>query len=522
MTADATVQHDSAAVAATAARPVIRDPLRVVAVAAGVGVAGQLLFFDVALGVNVPIALALLLGGGWALRQRAQGVRRADAWLAPAALLFAVFAALRADPALVFLDILAALALGGAALASFGGRSVLARGAAAIVALAFAAAGWVVAGAAVVLGAARSAIPATTIGRHRLRRVLPVVRGLAIAAPIVLLFVALFSAADAVFAELVGSLFDVDLAPDDLVARGIFAVLIAWLAAGSIGMAASVNADRSTAGSTQSTAAGWRLGRTEVLIVLIAVNAVFGVFVVLQAAYLFGGLDTLEATGLTYAEYARRGFFELVAVALLASAVVIGSERLVRGRPTSVLAAATGLTVLTGVVLISAVLRMRLYQEAFGWTELRLYVLAIMGVLAVSLAGLVAMLLLDRVRWFGHLFVLATLAAGIVLNVVGPVRFITEQNVARALNPALVPAHGSSGLDDVYAASLGDDAIPILVAALPHLDRSRAEYVASELRFRLDRMRSDDDGSTAWQAWNLGRSQAREALEDNSWRAFLP
>jgi len=93
--------------------------------------------------------------------------------------------------------------------------------------------------------------------------------------------------------------------------------------------------------------------------------------------------------------------------------------------------------------------------------------------------------------------------------------------VARSLNPALVPAHGSSGLDDVYAASLGDDAIPILVAALPHLDRSRAEYVASELRFRLERMQSDE-GPTAWQAWNLGRSQAREALDDNGWRAFLP
>ena len=521
MTADATVQSDSTAVPVPAARPVIRDPLRVVAVAAAIGLAGQLLFFDVALGINVPIALLLLLGGGWALRQRAQQICAADAWLAPAAILFAAFAALRADPALVFLDILAALGLGGAALASFGGRSVLARGAAAVIALAIAAAGWVIAGAVAVLGSARSAVPQAPAGPHRLRRLLPVARGLAIAAPIVLLFVALFSAADAVFAELVGSVFDVDLAIDEVIARGIFAGLIAWVAAGSIGMAASTNARPSAAASTQGATAGWRLGRTEVLTVLVAVNVVFGVFVVLQAAYLFGGLDTLEATGLTHAEYARRGFFELVAVALLACAVVIGSERLVRGRPASILAAATGLTVLTGVVLVSALLRLRLYQEAFGWTELRLYVLAVMAVLAVSLAALVAMLLLDRVRWFGHLFVLATLAAGIVLNIVGPVRFITEQNVARALNPALVPAHGSSGLDDVYAASLGDDAIPILVAALPHLDRSRAEYVASELRFRLERMQSDE-GPTAWQAWNLGRSQAREALDDNGWRAFLP
>ena len=38
----------------------------------------------------------------------------------------------------------------------------------------------------------------------------------------------------------------------------------------------------------------------------------------LQVAYLFGGLDTLDAAGITYAQYARRGFFELVAAACLA------------------------------------------------------------------------------------------------------------------------------------------------------------------------------------------------------------
>ena len=49
-------------------------------------------------------------------------------------------------------------------------------------------------------------------------------------------------------------------------------------------------------------------------------------FVGLQIAYLFGGLDTLVAAGMTYSDYARRGFFELVAAACLAGAVVVALE----------------------------------------------------------------------------------------------------------------------------------------------------------------------------------------------------
>ena len=64
--------------------------------------------------------------------------------------------------------------------------------------------------------------------------------------------------------------------------------------------------------------------------ILVLVNAVFTGFVALQAAYLFGGLDTMQAIGLSYAEYARRGFFELVAVAALA---VVRRADLAAGRP---------------------------------------------------------------------------------------------------------------------------------------------------------------------------------------------
>jgi hypothetical protein len=103
------------------------------------------------------------------------------------------------------------------------------------------------------------------------------------------------------------------------------------------------------------------------------------------------------------------------------------------------------------------------------------------------------------------------LLVGITLSILGPARFITQQNVARVLDPSLVPEDGQTGIDTVYVLSLGDDRIPDLLRALPALEDDEATFVRDSLRFRLHELRTDpalDD----WQAWNLGRMRALSSL----------
>jgi hypothetical protein len=345
---------------------------------------------------------------------------------------------------------------------------------------------------------------------QRAAPIVPVLRGLALALPVVIVFIVLFASADAVFGRLVEGLFGIELDIGDAAWRLVLAAALAWLAAGALALAASEAPPSSP--EAAGVRARWSIGPTEAVTVLAAVDLVFGVFVALQAAYLFGGLDTLAAAGMTYADYARRGFFELVAVAVLAGGLVVAADRLTRERTRPLVVAAITLAALTGVVLVSAALRLRLYQEAYGWTELRLYVLSTIALLAIGVVGLVVALAVDRVRWIGHLLVVAALGIGLALNVIGPARFITEQNVARVLNLALVPPSGSTGLDGGYALSLGDDGVPELLRALPALDVETARFVATDLAFRLDQLRGED-GLNAWQAWNAGRAAARDALE---------
>ena len=517
--ASETLTSAPATAAPIAWRPVIRAAGRVVAEGALLGLIGQALFFDVGLGINLPIAIGLLLVGGWLVRRRTPSPWNPDAWLAPGALLFAAFAAIRADPTIVFLDLMTSLALAGGSLAAFGGLRVVARPFWSLVALGVRGLGWASAGAVPAMAAARGSLPSSGSRRRRIGRALPVLRGLAVAIPVVLVFVALFSAADAVFAELISDLFDVHVDVGDVPGRVLLALALGWITAGGLAFAAAEH--RAEEAHDVATSAGLRIGTTEAVTVLAAVAAVFALFVGLQGAYLFGGQDTLEATGITYAEYARRGFFELAAVAFLAGGLVIGAERLARERTRLLIGLAFGLVVMTGVVIVSSALRLRLYQEAYGWTELRFYVLATIVLLAVGAFALLAALATDRVRWIGHALTATALAIGLAVNLIGPVRFISEQNVARVLNPGLVPPEGSTGLDEVYAISLGDDAVPPLVQALPAIDDGAPVYLADGLRLRLEELRADE-GLNAWRAWNAGRAAARDALEAADDRGELP
>ncbi len=502
------VTAGAAGTAFAPARPAIHGAARVVATAAAIGLSGQFLFFDVGLGINFPIFIAAFLGAGWALRRPAPVPVRRDLWLAPAAIAFAAFTAIRADTTIVTLDLLTAVGLTAAALASFGGRRVLARPFGDVVNLGFGAAGWTLAGGAHAVSAAQSSLPSASTALNRARPALPFVRGMFIAIPVVLVFVALFAAADAVFASIIEDLWRVDLDPGDVPGRMILAGIVGWLAAGALALAAS----KPPADAADRPSVRWRLGHTEAVTVLVAVNAVFLGFVLLQAAYLFGGLDTMRAIGMTYSDYARRGFFELVAVAVLAGGLVVVLEQVARQRSKLLIGMAIGLVLLTGVVLVSAGLRLRLYQEAYGWTELRLYVIATIVLLGAGLLALGITLVTDRVRWIGHVLVVTALVIGLGLNVFGPVRFITEQNVARFTDPGIIREDGNAGLDAYYAASLGDDAIPDLVRALPLLDDYEASVLRDLLAFRREELLFAP-GLNAWQAWNAGRNAARAALD---------
>jgi hypothetical protein len=329
-------------------------------------------------------------------------------------------------------------------------------------------------------------------------------RGFAIAALPVVVFTMLFASADVFFRDLLRDLGS--LAPRDALSHLLLWALFTWLAASYLWGA--LLAEREPV-PEPARPAGLGFEFIEVGVVFGLVDALFLAFVSIQFRYLFGGADRVESSStLTYAEYARRGFFELVAVAALVALFLLVTHWLLpRGysRLHRFYAAVAGvLVVLVFVVMASALERMRLYQETFGLTELRLYTTAFMVWLGAVFAWLTLTVLRGRRDRFAFGGVVAGLAVVVGLNAVNPDALIVRRNAA------IAGGSGAPPFDTFYALNLSPDAVPTIVAnfdKIPAADRCSA---GRELRRKYEEMGDD------WRSWSWGLSRARSAVSSSS------
>ncbi|TMR88070.1 DUF4153 domain-containing protein, partial [Nonomuraea basaltis] len=328
------------------------------------------------------------------------------------------------------------------------------------------------------------------------RRITPMLAALGITAVLLLVFGLLFSSADAVFAAYVERLTTApewaESAPLRIFLFAVFAVLVAAVVLVALRPVADPVAPDSK--FTVSTSV-W-------LVPLTAVNLLFAAFVAVQITALFGGNRlVLRTAGLTYAEYARQGFFQLVVVSVFVLGIVAVAVGLLKTerRERWVLACLLGvLCGLTMVVLASALHRMNLYTDAYGLSRLRLSVQA-------------------TVWWLGAVFALVLLAGAVRIAGRGSgwlprtIVLVTGLGLGAfaIVNPDLqvaytqVEVRGVTKLDSDYLGDLGAEAVPAL-DGLPEPQRScvLADVVTT----------NGLDGPDPWNGWNLARSQARDLL----------
>jgi hypothetical protein len=320
---------------------------------------------------------------------------------------------------------------------------------------------------------------------------------IAVAAAVSVLLLTVFGSlladADAAFATVVDAL--VPTFDGEPIARSVALFVVG--AAAAVGGAFLLVAPR----TPPETARPTRLKGLEWALPVGLLAGLFALFVTVQFATLFGSDEhVLRTTGLTYAEYARSGFWQLVAVTVLALCVIVAASRWAPehtpvARTTKRVLLAT-LAVLTLVIVASALSRMWLYQQAYGFTVLRLLVLTCE--LWLGAGFLIVLWSVLRLRPGGPTrgMVVAGAVALLALAVLDPERFVAERNVDR---------YATTGEFDVsYHSRLSADAVPAL-ARLPEPLRSCAlDLMVS----RLDRAGQDD-----WRSANLARAAVAEFAE---------
>jgi hypothetical protein len=321
-------------------------------------------------------------------------------------------------------------------------------------------------------------------------------RTILISAGLLLVFVPLLAGADAAFADLLGNLVpSVDIgSPFEwaflFVVVGLATIGACYVQATSLPLDGSPRDRRAVSRRDWATPIG--------LLV-----AVFAVFVGVQLASLFGGDDYVQRTaGLTYADYARDGFWQLLVVTVL-TLVVIGVATRFAATETGadrlwLRVLLGGLAVLTLVIVASALHRMWAYQQAYGFTTLRILVFSCEVWLAVVYLLVIGAGVTLRAGWLPRSVVATGIATLLALAALNPDRFIAEHNVERW--------QATGKIDLAYLATLSVDAVPAFDALPPDVRGCL-----------LVRMKSDLFETEDWYAWNLSRERARPLLDAVAW-----
>jgi len=326
---------------------------------------------------------------------------------------------------------------------------------------------------------------------------LPIVRGLLLSLPLLFLFGGLFSSADAGFESFFTSVIEYfgPALPEHL----LLCSLIGWLAAGMLTSISSIDMASENKSSLRI-----RLGGIESTVVMSSLLALFLLFVLLQLPYLFGGAETIaNTTDLTLADYARRGFFELMAVTLLTLVTLI-ALRGVSNSNAHFRYLATALLLCLLLIMLSAFQRLFLYMDGFGLTLSRLVAAVFMLWLGFCMAVFARCVWRDRDRGFVPSAVYSAIIVAFALSLFSPSKFVAQYNIAHA-------QESDSSLDVIYLSSLGAEVIPLLLENFDSFDSRQQCMLVMQWtdQFQLEDAESE---LSDWRNWNLAYSRSRSAL----------
>ncbi len=344
------------------------------------------------------------------------------------------------------------------------------------------------------------------------RQAAAILIGLVIALPVLLIVGALLMSADAVFAERLSGLFERlgSWSPGLLVRQLATTVVLApfvfsFMYSGR--RQALISLQTQSFSMAQLSAGARQMIVTILITLLICLDFLYVLFVLTQLQYLAGALVSALPGHLTYAEYARSGFFELLAVSLfnvllLFVAIRTGNSKNRAGR---LLQALILLTLACSLVQwISAMARMRLYISAYSLTRLRFFSTAFMWLILVWFALLILSVFINRLPLFKAILVTA-LVALIALNLVVPDRWIAQHNVQRYLNNNVQQA---GEIDIAYLTELSDDALPALLLLQESHDQTSIILFLEHVSKR--QLAWQEQG---WEDWSLSQWNASRRLK---------
>lgn len=330
------------------------------------------------------------------------------------------------------------------------------------------------------------------------RRVLPrIAIGILVSVPVLAVIIWLLSSADVVFRDLFVNI------PISKIIKHFFVILAVTVYAACFYWAVIKAFDSKKKPLYEPVSWTRFLDPVVLLTVLFLLNVVYTVFSVIQFTYLFGGESFMLPSSYTYAEYARKGFFELVVVAVINFIIILITVLLVKKQNKKIdITGSVLLTLLAGftfVMLASAFYRMLLYEQAYGFTYLRIFVQVFMVLLFFLFIANIVFIWNHGMPVIKTYFII-TLAVYIMLNLANVDMIIASNNIHRYRE--------TGQIDMEYIKGLSYDAVPEIVKL------AGDSKVGGEVMAYLADKKKELSEDAHWQSLNLSRVRAYNIIGD--------
>lgn len=342
-------------------------------------------------------------------------------------------------------------------------------------------------------------------GRENRSRVLPkVFLGILISIPVLAVIIWLLSSADIVFKNLFINIPISKIIKHFLVVVSIFIYTACFL--WSL-LKAFDEREKSIYGGIK-----WKLFFDPVILltILVLINVIYAVFSTIQFAYLFGGSSFILPSSYTYAEYARRGFFELVVVSIINFAILIFGIVFVKKDNKKIFTAIrtflTLLVVFTFVLLASAFYRMLVYEQAYGFTYLRVFVQTFMIMLFFLFIVNIVYIWYPRLPIIKSYFIIS-LAVYIIMNFANVDVIIAKNNINRY--------YETGQIDMRYLKGLSYNAVPEMESFLVSVRNSSdpgEKQIAEDIIEYFNEKKIELMEQKSWQSFNISRYKAEKII----------
>ena len=348
-------------------------------------------------------------------------------------------------------------------------------------------------------------------GKKRNSKLMYILLGCVIALPILVIVLNLLSSADPVFAKVIKDIFGKLFFSWDIVKIVLFAAVIFLFVYGFI-----VKAGRRDLGANAPKEGQYNA--VTGITITIVLTAFYLIFAVVQIVYLFMNSAGLP-DDMTYAEYARQGFFQLLFVAVVNVCMVLIFSAIFR-KSLVLNVSLLMMCICTYIMIASSAVRLSMYIAEYDLTYLRINTIWALIVTSIVMLGVIISLFWRNMPLFRYIF-MTVLVMFTLYAFIRPGAVITRYNISQA--------HDGKKVDLEYVMDIGNDGVPYLIDYFRTKDIT-PEMVMEEVMSkysedtyywrddtvgeRLEKMLEENDDKGYIRSFNFSRYRASKTIED--------